>query len=170
MTKYQEKRRFLNKINARVRTIANRTGADREDILSRIESIDGAYITDSNTVNLDSRFFNEETMKQIEEAIPTFSGAREKALAPYEDFVGPLSEKQINEEIKEMFSFEDDIEEIVKEFYELDASLLPWQKATQEFKDISEKLSELGRQWHNEVPFSELSRVLDEIKNLKGWS
>lgn len=165
-----ERRRFLSKINARVRTIANRTGADRDDILSKIDSIDGAYITDSNNVNIDPRFFNEETMKQIEAAIPTYIEAREQALTPYKDFVGPLSEKQINAEIKSMFSFEDDIDEIVKEFYELDASLLPWQKATQEFKDISENLSELGKQWHDEVPFSELSRVLDDIKKLKGWS
>ena len=165
-----ERRRFLSKINARVRTIANRTGADRDDILAKIDSIDGAYITDSGNVNIDPRFFNEETMKQIESAVPTYIEAREQALAPYEDFMGPLSEKQINAEIREMFSFEDDIDEIVKEFYELDASLLPWQKATQEFKDISEQLTELGKQWHDEVPFSELSRVLDEIKNLKGWS
>ena len=109
-------------------------------------------------------------MKQIEAAIPTYIEAREQALTPYKDFVGPISEKQINTEIKGMFEFEDDIDEIVKEFYELDASLLPWQKATQEFKDISENLSELGKQWHDEVPFSELSRVLDDIKKLKGWS
>lgn len=165
-----ERRRFLNKINERVRSIANRTGASKEDILSKIDSIDGAYVTDSNNVNIDPRFFNEETMKQIEEAIPTYIGAREQALTPYKDFVGPLSEKQINAEIKEMFAFEDDIDEVVKEFYELDASLLPWQKATQDFKDISEQLTELGKQWHDEVPYSELSNVLSKIKDLKGWS
>lgn len=165
-----ERRRFLSKINARVRTIANRTGADKDDILSKIDSIDGAYITDSNNLNIDPAFFNEDIMQKIEEAIPTYIGAKEQALAPYKDFVGPLSEKQINAEIKDMFSFEDDIEDIVDEFYALDASLLPWQKATQEFKDISEQLSELGRQWHDDVPFSKLTDVLDDIKKLKGWS
>lgn len=165
-----ERRRFLNKINERVRSIANRTGASKEDILSKIDSIDGAYVTDSNNVNIDPAFFNEEIMKQIENVVPTFMTAREQALKPYKDFVGPISEEQINKEIKEMFSFEDDIEDIVDEFYALDASLLPWQKATQEFKDISEQLSELGRQWHDEVPFSKLVDVLDDIKKLKGWS
>lgn len=165
-----QRRRFLNKINERVRSITKRTGADRDDILAKIDNIDGAYVTDYGTVNIDPDFFNDEIMEKIESVVPTYTQAKEQALKPYEDYIGPLSEKQINEEIKAMFSYEDDVEELVKEYYELDASLKPWQKATAEFKEVTNKLSELGKQWRDELPFSQLSDVLTDIKNLKGWS
>lgn len=171
MTKYQRKRQILNKINARTRSMAKKYGIDRATIAEKaIDGLDGVFIDyDYGTINITKGFESEELYKILEKNVLTNTKAETKAMEPYKDFIGPLREGTVAREVKSMYEFEDEIEAIVKEYYDLEAVFksAPWTEPDA-FKDFESRLSDLGKQWHDEVPFSELQNLLEDIKEIRG--
>ena len=171
MTAYQRKRQILNKINARTLRVSRKFGVDRKLIAEQaIDGLDGVYIdTTYNTINIAKGFESEELYKALEKSVLTATGAEVKAMDKYKDFIGPLREGTAAREVKSMFEYTDEIEDIVSEYYELEAQIkqAPWTEPKQ-FKDFERKLSEIGKQWHDDVPYSVLQGLLDDIKKLRG--
>lgn len=171
MTAYQRKRQVLNKINARTRSMAKKYDLDRHAIAEKaIDGLDGVYVDEEyGTINITKGFESEELYAILEKNVLTNTKAEAKALEPYEDFVGPLRENQLYDEVRSMYTFETEIEDIVKEYYALEAAIKqqPWNEP-EAFKDFETKLSAIGKQWHDEVPYSVLQGLLEDIKQLRG--
>lgn len=171
MTAYQRKRQILNKINARTRTIAKKYGVDRNLIAERaIDGLDGAFVDPTyGTINITKGFESEELYKALEKSVLTATGAEVKAMKSYENFIGPLREGTVAREVKAMFEYEDEIEDIISEYYELEAAIkqAPWTEP-KKFKDFEKKLSEIGKMWHDKIPYGQLQSLLEDIKQLRG--
>ena len=171
MTAYQRKRQILNKINARTKAIANKYGVDRGLIAEQaIDGLDGVFINEEyGTINITKGFESEELYKILEKNVLTATGAEKKAMEKYKDFVGPLPKGTAAREVKAMYEYEDEIDEIIKEYYELDAAIknAPWTEP-KGFADFEKQLSDIGTQWNNDVPYSVLQGLLEDIKQLRG--
>ena len=171
MTKYQKKRRLLNKLNARTRSMANKYGIDRHLIADKaVEGLPGVIVDEEfGTINIVPGFESDELYEALDKAVLTNTQAEVKAMEPYENFIGPLPKGTVNREVKSMYEFEDEIEDVVNEYYELEAAIKesPW-LGTKEFKDFESRLSSLGSQWRDEVPYTQLLGLLDDIKKFKG--
>ena len=117
MTAYQRKRQILNKINARTKAIANKYGVDRGLIAEQaIDGLDGVFINEEyGTINITKGFESEELYKILEKNVLTATGAEKKAMEKYKDFVGPLPKGTAAREVKAMYEYEDEIDEIIKE-------------------------------------------------------
>lgn len=170
MTAYQRKRQILNKINARTRAVSKKYGVDRKLIAEQaIDGLDGVYIDETyGTINITKGFESEEMYKMLEKHVLTATQAENKAMKKYEDFIGPLQANTTEREVKAMYEYEADIDEIVEEYYALEESIKqnPW-KDSKEFRDFEKKLSDIGRQWRDDtVPYSVLQELLDDIKKL----
>lgn len=173
MTAYQRKRQVLNKINARTRRMAETYGLDRKTIAEQaIDGLDGVYVDDEfGTINITKGFESEELYDILDKNVLTNTQAEAKALKVYENYPEPLSEDEIKDEVRSMYLFENEIEDIVKTYYDIEASLKqrPWDDtANKAFKKFDDKLTELGHQWHDEMPYSILQGLLAEAKQLKG--
>lgn len=170
MTKYQEKRRLLNKINARTRSMSKKYDIDRQIIADKaIEGLDGVYVDEEfGTINITPGFESDELYEALEKAVLTNIQAEEKAMKSYEDFIGPLPVNTAKKEVKAMYEFEDEVEDLVDKYYELQASVKnrPW-TASDEYNELEAKLKSLGSDWHDKVPFSVLQDTLDKIKEIK---
>ena len=171
MTAYQRKRQILNKINARTRATANKYGVDRKLIADQaIDGFDGVFVDEKyGTINITPGFESEELYKALEKSVLTATQSEAKAMEKYEDFIGPVSKNQVAREVKAMYEYEDEIDDIVKEYYDLEAQIknAPWTEPAK-FKDFEKQLSDIGRQWHDEVPYSILQGLLEDIKELRG--
>lgn len=172
MTAYQRKRQVLNKINARTKRMAETYDMDRIAIAEQaIDGLDGVYIDEEyGTINITKGFESEELYDILDKNVFTNTKAEAKAMKAYENYPEPLSEDKIKDEVRSMFSFEADIDDIVKNYYNLEASMKqrPWDvEANKAFKKLEDKLSDLGSQWHDEVPYSILQGLLVEVKQLK---
>lgn len=173
MTAYQRKRQVLNKINARTKRMAETYGLDRKTIAEQaIDGLDGVYIDEEyGTINITKGFESEELYDVLDKNVFTNTKAEAEAMKAYENYPEPLSQDQINEEVRSMYLFEADIEDIVKNYYDLEAVMKqrPWDvEANKAFKKFDDKLTELGEQWHDEMPYSILQGLLAEAKALKG--
>lgn len=171
MTAYQRKRQILNKINARTKAISKKFGVDRKLIADQaIDGFDGVYVDEKfGTINITPGFESEELYKALEKSTLTATQAETKAMEKYEDFIGPISKNQAAREVKAMYEYEDEIEDIVKEYYSIEASIknAPWTEPAK-FRDFEKQLSDIGKQWHDEVPYSILQGLLEGIKELRG--
>lgn len=172
MTKYQRKRQVLNKINARTKSMAKKYGIDRKTIAKQaIDGLDGVYIDkEYGTINITKGFESEELYDILDKNVLTNTRAEAKALEAYENYPEQLSQDEINEEVKSMYTFEAEIEDIVKNYYDMEAVMKqrPWDvEANKAFKEFEDKLSDLGSQWHDELPYSILQGLLTEAKQLK---
>lgn len=171
MTKYQRKRQVLNKINARTRRMAETYGIDRKVIAEKaIDGLDGVYVDEEyGTINITKGFESEELYDILDKNVLTNTRAEAKAMNAYKDFIGPLRKNQIYDEVRSMYSFEDEIDDLVKEYYALEAAIKqqPWNEPAK-FKDFESKMSELGRQWRDELPYSILQSLLEDVKQLRG--
>lgn len=171
MTAYQRKRQILNKINARTRAIAKKFGVDRNLIAEQaIDGLDGVFVDKQfGTINITAGFESEELYKVLEKSVLTATQAESKAMEKYKDFVGPIRDTQVKREVNAMYEYEDEIDDIVKEYYDIEAQIRqsPWLEPKQ-FKDFESKLSDIGKQWHDEVPYSVLQNLLEDIKDLRG--
>lgn len=171
MTAYQRKRQILNKINARTLRVSRKYGVDRQLIAERaIDGLDGVYIDPTyNTINITPGFESEELYKALEDTVLTGTGAEIKVMDKYKDFIGPLREGTVAREVKAMYEYEDEIADIVKDYYELEAAFkqAPWTEPKQ-FKAFEKQLSDIGKQWHDNVPYSALQGLLETVKKLRG--
>lgn len=171
MTAYQHKRQILNKINARTRAIAKKYGVDRQLIAERaVDGLDGVFVDPTyGTINITKGFESDELYKVLEHNVLTATDAETKAMDKYKDFIGPLPANAASREVKAMYEYEDEIDDIVKEYYELEAAIKqrPWTEP-KHFKEFEKQLSDIGRQWHDDVPYSKLQGLLDDIKKLRG--
>lgn len=171
MTVYQRKRQILNKINARTRAVSKKYGVDRHLLAEQaIDGLDGVYIDEQyGTINITKGFESEELYEALEKSVLTTTQTESKAMEKYENFIGPISKNQIAREVNAMYEYEDEIDDIVKEYYDLEAQIknAPWTEPAK-FKDFEKQLSDIGRQWHDEVPYSILQGLLEDIKELRG--
>lgn len=102
-----KRRRWLNKMNQRVRTLVNKYGVDKDDILARLDKIDGVYITDSGQINVFKKFYNDKLEEVVEDLIPTYLTVKEEVFTKtaIKDFIGPLSKDQIHKSIQGYFAW-----------------------------------------------------------------
>lgn len=189
MTKYQRKRNFLAKINARIKTLANRAGVDIKDITSSLDEIDGVWITNAGNLNMDTNYFNETIVAEIEELIPTYMSEADRAKTEIleswqkaKNFIGPRpekpSEKQINRNIRANFRFDRLFNEEKEKFYEwADRQNEVTIKYNQNYNDLKDALSEFGKRWNsgdltaqdrldqledlNAMGFNDLAKLMD---------
>lgn len=173
MTAYQRKRQVLNKINARTKRMAETYDLDRITIAEQaIDGLDGVYIDEEyGTINITKGFESEELYEILDKNVFTNTKAEAKAMKAYENYPEPLSQDEIKNEVRSMFSFETEIDDIVKTYYDLEASIKqrPWDvESNKVFKEFEDKLSDLGSQWHDKLPYSILQGLLNEVKQLKG--
>lgn len=160
-TKYQQKRKFLSKINARIKSLTDRAGVDFAELTNQFDDIAGVFITDAGYLNMETKYFNDDIVAEIESLIPTYVSEVDRAEAEIIDswksaknFVGPRPEKptkkQINRNIRAKFTFTDDFNENKAKFYEWadkqDAITL---KSSQNYNDLKDELSAFGQRWHD---------------------
>lgn len=173
MTKYQAKRAFINKINKRIKTLTKRAGVDIEDIESKLDGIDGVYFTDTNNINIDTSYFDEDLIKRIEKEIPTWLNAYTREVQDITDYaeksglVGPvdLRPSVVNEAIASRFSADADFEEDIQKYYDWEDTQSAIDLSGNENADkITKKLSEFGSAWaHGRM--AEARAILREVKD-----
>lgn len=159
MTKYQRKRKFIAKINARIKTLVNRAGVKFEHIESALDEINGVFITDTKNLNIDTNYFDDDLIEAIEAIVPTYLSEADRAKAEIIDswksaknFVGPRpaqpTEKQINRNIRAQFMFADDFAENKAKFYEwADKQNEVTLQASQSYNELKDALSDFGQRW-----------------------
>lgn len=181
MTKYQEKRAFINKINKRIKTLTQRAGVELDDIMTKLDGIDGVYFTYSDNLNIDTAYFDEDLVKRIEKEIPTWLASYEReskdiqAYAEKEGLVGPvdLRPETVNRAIAQRYSADADFEEDIQKYYK-------WEQLQDEFdlsgnenaQKIRDLLGDFGSAWYHER-YAEARGILREMKeeygvNIKG--
>lgn len=191
MTKYQQKRNFINKINKRIRTISSRAGVDIDNILDRMASIDGVFTNETgNGINIDTSYYTPELEKRIEKLVPTYSSLRDKMrnemsaedkardeqleVESYKSFVGPRranTTTKADEMINAFFRFEDDFGKYKEKFYDWEKSQNPvdlkkFGSVSQYDKDVRAKMSELGRVWYHNPDYGELASMYRELDKM----
>lgn len=179
MTKYQEKRRFLSKINARIKTLTKRAGVKPSDLTSLFDDIDGVWITDSGNVNMKTAYFSDSIVEQIEGLIPTYLAEADRAKQEIKDswkkaknFIGPRpaepSEKVINRNIRAGFRFTNSFNENKAKFYEwADKQSAISLKTNKSYTDLEKKLSEFGSKWYKgELTAQDRLDQLDDLNKL----
>lgn len=191
MTKYQQKRRFINKINKRIRTISERAGVDFDNILDRIGSIDGVYENETgNGINIDTSYYTPELEKRLEKLFPTYISLKDKMRSEMsaedkardeqldiensKSFFGPRranTTTKADEMINAFFRFEDDFGKYKEKFYNWESSQKPTdlkkRGPIKEYdKKVRDKMTELGKLWYHAPDYAELAsmyRDLDQI-------
>lgn len=191
MTKYQQKRNFINKINKRIRTISSRAGVNVDNILDRMASIDGVFTNETgNGINIDTSYYTPELEKRIEKLIPTYISLKDKMrnemsaedkardeqldVENSKSFVGPRRDDvttKADEMINAFFRFEDDFEKYKEKFYNWEKSqnavnLKKFGSIGQYDKAVRNKMTELGKLWYHSPDYSKLAdmyRELDEM-------
>ena len=179
MTTYQRKRAFINKINARIRTLTRRAGVDIDAILSRLDDMDGVFENTVGTgININTSYFTPELESEIEKLIPSYTGASIKvskhltvpAAESDPNFVGPSSrEARINESIRSMFRFEADFDVYKAKYYDWEKSQNSVRlKLNPTAKQIRERMTDIGKIWAKDEPdYTELSRLYRELDKIK---
>lgn len=156
MTKYQAKRAFINKINKRIKTLTKRAGVDIDDIMTRLDGIDGVYFTDTNNINIDTSYFDEDLIKRIEKEIPTWLNAYNREVQDITDYaeksglVGPvdLRPSVVNKAIAQRYSSDVDFEEEVQKYYTWEGLQDELELAgSQDAAKIRDLLSDFGSAW-----------------------
>lgn len=191
MTKYQQKRNFINKINKRIRTIVSRAGVDIDNILDRKESIDGVFTNETgNGINIETSYYTPELEKRLEKLFPTYSSLRDRMRSEMsaedkardeqldvensKSFVGPRradSTTKADEMINAFFRFEDDFEKYKEKFYnwEKSQSAVDLKKSgpiKQYDKGVRDKMSELGGIWYHNPDYAELASMYRELDKM----
>ena len=181
MTKYQQKRAFINKINKRIKTLVNRAGVELDDIMSKLDDIDGVYFTDSDNLNIDTAYFDEDLVKRIEKEIPSWLSAYDReakdiqAYAEKSGLVGPvdLRPEAVNRAVAQRFTVDADFEKDVQKYYKWEETQNEIELAgNQNATKIRELLSDFGKAWYDER-YAEARGILREMKeeygvNIKG--
>lgn len=191
MTKYQQKRNFINKINKRIRTISSRAGVDVDNILDRMASIDGVFTNETgNGINIDTSYYTPELEKRIEKLVPTYISLKDKMrnemstedkardeqldVENSKSFVGPRranTTTKADEMINAFFRFEDDFGKYKEKFYDWEKSQNPvdlkkFGSVSQYDKAVRSKMSELGKLWYHNPDYSELANMYRELDKM----
>lgn len=191
MTKYQQKRNFINKINKRIRTISSRAGVDVDNILDRMASIDGVFTNETgNGINIDTSYYTPELEKRIEKLVPTYISLKDKMrnemsaedkardeqldVENSKSFVGPRradSTTKADEMINAFFRFEDDFGKYKEKFYnwEKSQSAVDLKKSgpiKQYDKGVRDKMTELGKLWYHSPDYAELASMYRELDQM----
>lgn len=133
MTLYQQKRQFLNKINARIKTLMRRADVEFEDIRELV-SFDGVWFTDTGNLNMTTEAFaanKEGLMRELQSIIPSYYELRENIRSDMQFQAGPhigaevdLSIGNLHREMREYFSYRRRFEEFTSKFYEAEEEAL----------------------------------------------
>lgn len=191
MTKYQQKRNFINKINKRIRTISSRAGVDVDNILDRMASIDGVFTNETgNGINIDTSYYTPELEKRIEKLVPTYISLKDKMrnemsaedkardeqldVENSKSFVGPRRADittKADEMINAFFRFEDDFGKYKEKFYDWEKSQNPVDlkksgSVSQYDKDVRSKMTELGKLWYHSPDYAELASMYRELDQM----
>lgn len=174
MTKYQAKRQFINKINKRIKTLTGRAGVDIEDIKTKLDGIDGVYfMNETDNLNIDTDYFDNELVKRIEKEIPTWLNAYNREVQDITDYaeksglVGPvdLRSSVVNKAIVSRFNAEAEFEEDIQKYYEWEQTQSDLDLSGNENADkIRNLLTDLGSAWYDER-YAEARGIMSEIKS-----
>lgn len=192
MTAYQQKRQFLNKINARIKTLVNRAGVDMSDIRALIH-LDGVWFTDTGNLNMTTEAFTEHKeglMREIQSAIPSYFELREDIRSDIQFKASPhiggeadTSLENLHKEMRAHFDYQRRFEDFTSQFYQEEEAALGIRIRNSDVSkidttgmsleertlllgpDIREGLKKLGHDWRsgNYTP-TELNEKLKEIK------
>lgn len=193
MTAYQEKRRFLNKINARIKTLVNKAGVERSDIKALI-NLDGVWFTDTGNLNMTTEAFTqhkEGLMREIQSAIPSYFELREDIRSDIQFKASPhiggeanTSLENLHKEMREHFSYRRQFEDFTSKFYDAEEAALGIRIKSSDIDkidatgmtdeersailgpDIRESLKKIGSDWRsgNFTP----SELMEKLKAIQG--
>lgn len=192
-TAYQQKRQFLNKINKRIKTLTERAGVNKADIEDLIK-VNGTWFTETGNLNMTTEAYlaNKEGIEhEIMSAVPSYLELREKVradirfMATTGHYDADESMERLHAEMKQHFSFRNQFEEYLSQYYDIEESLMGQRNLTQEdlrkidlsdltfedqkliLEEIPKRLKQLGRDWRAGLSPSELFQQLVEIKGKK---
>lgn len=169
-----ERKRFLNKINKRLKTLSNTFDIDKEQITDHI-GIDGVYTTDAGNITIDKSFWSEEVANRLDKLIPTMTQEREAAtntiikskIATFQKEFGHapatinITGKDVKHEVQAKYKVKDAWEDIRNEYY----GNLPTADLTDEFSPITKKLQDAGSRFYKgEMTYGELLDLRDEVQ------
>lgn len=177
------RRRVLDKINLRIKSIAEHTGIDIDDLLSKVDDMDGVYVTTANRINVDAEDWNDDIQAMLEKRFKTYnqlkSDAAERVDKKLETFVGPLRTNErsimINREIKAKFTFDNEMDEFFGKYYDNIEDTIPYKATlTPEYQSLQEKLSSLGSLWETGAAsyvdamdtYDNIKKLIDELRSM----
>lgn len=168
------RKRFVDKINKRLKSLVNTFGIDKEQITDRI-SMDGVYTTDSGNIGIDKAFWSDELANRIDKLVPTMSQERDEAvdrivqsgLATFQEMFGQapatinITGKDVRREVQAKYAVEDVWDDIRTDYY----GNLPTVDLTDAFSPVTEKLQKAGARFYNgEMTYSELMDLRSEVQ------
>lgn len=171
------RRTFLNKINKRIATLTKK-GADKNLLLDEVRrrGPSGVFITEFDQVNIEPSLWEEDKehiQKALENIVPMYWNAREKAMKPYENFIGPLRANQEELELKAYFEYMTDFQNLVQNYYdlllELDRAGEAYKKDSPEMQEYLKLLSDEGSSLYHhgeEIPFSKRMYMINNIRKI----
>lgn len=178
------RRRFLDKINLRIKSIVKHTGIDIDDLLKRVDDIDHVYVTSANRINVDAADWNSDIEAVLERRFKTYSqlnaNASKQVDKKLETFVGPMRPNErsimINKEIKAKFEFDAEMEEFFGKYYEGIEDTLPYKATTTiQYQLLLQELTDLGLLWETGVgsytdamdTYERVKKLIDELRSMK---
>lgn len=157
MKRSNEQRKFVDKINKRLKTLATKFDINPEEVIDSL-NLDGVYTTKAGRLAIDPSFWSNDLAKRLDSIISTATTARAEALDRLKNFIGPIHERDIKREVQAKYEVEDAWEDIREKYYEIEDML------AQVDSDIISKLADFGRDFNaEEVSYSDLLNFKDEI-------
>lgn len=173
-----KRRRVLNKINARIESLAKRAGIDISLIQDRALDFDGVYITESGRLNVDAADWTDKLGERLESRIRSYaqeySDMSDIVDEELSTFIGPLRHNErdirIKQNIKAKYEIEDELDEFFNEFYgEVMSSLPLSRRLDDDYLDFERRLSEMGGALaRQELPYTQIQELFEEAKQLMG--
>lgn len=192
-TAYQQKRQFLNKINKRIKTLVDRAGVNKADLEDLIK-VEGTWFTETGNLNMTTEAYvaNKERIESmISSTIPSYFELREKVradirfMATTGHYDPDESMERLHNEMRQHFSFRNQFEEYLSQYYDIEEALTGQRNLTQDdmrkidlsdlsfedqkllLEELPRRLRQLGKDWRAGLSPSELFQQLVEIKGKK---
>ena len=172
-----ERRQFLNKINKRIYTMTQH-GVNKQDVLDMVKQNlpKGAYITEFGQINIDPNYWESNKthiMETLEEEVEMYWDVKQKAMKPYENFIGPLPKNQADKEVQAYIRYQKEFFGMIGEYYDLvqeyESRGQAYKVHSQEMEDFLYTLQQEGS-IHNqgEIPYSQRVAGMDRIRQSRG--
>lgn len=150
-------RKFVNKINKRLKSLSKAFDLDIEDIMDSIK-FDGVYTTKAGNLAIDPNFWSNDLAKRLDSIISTVTTERAEAIGRLKNFIGPIHRNDIKREVQAKYKVEDAWDEIREKYYEVEDLL------AQVDSDIISELAKFGSDFNAEnVSYSDLLAFKDDI-------
>lgn len=172
------RRKILNKINQRIKTVVKRSGVDIDILHDIATDIDKVYVTDSGNINVDTTDWTNEIGEALERKIKSYLVLASEVAGPVDKdlstFIGPLRPDERNiriaRNIKAKLEVDNEIDDLFTKYYEDVNVNVPFSVAmSPEYQDFQNQLSELGGKLaRQEATYTELQSLFNQTKDLMG--